>query len=40
MADYIKSHSNFVLKKKHQDINSGVIYERDITTIGGLNQFA
>lgn len=37
---YIKSYSNYVLKRKHQDINSGSIYERDITTIGGLNQFA
>ena len=40
MANYIKSHSNYVLKKKHQDINSGTIFERDITTIGGLNQFS
>ena len=40
MSNYIKSHSNYVLKKKHQDINSGTIFERDITTIGGLNQFA
>ena len=37
---FIKSYSNYVLKRKHQDINSGNIYERDITTIGGLNQFA
>lgn len=37
---FIKSYSNYVLKRKHQDINSGSIYERDITTIGGLNQFA
>ena len=37
---YIKSFSNYVLKRKQQDINSGTIYERDITTIGGLNQFA
>lgn len=36
----IKSYSNYVLRRKHQDINSGTIYERDITTIGGLNQFA
>lgn len=40
MSNYVKSHSNYVLKKKHQDINSGTIFERDITTIGGLNQFA
>ena len=40
MANYIKSHSNYVLKKKHQDINSGTFFERDITTIGGLNQFS
>jgi hypothetical protein len=37
---YIKSHSNYVLKKKHQLTNSGTIYERDITTIGGKNSFA
>lgn len=37
---YIKSHSNYVLKSKHQDIKDGTIYERDITTIGGLNQFS
>ena len=37
---FIKSHSNYVLKKKHQDISDGTIWERDITTIGGVNQFA
>ena len=37
---YIKSHSNYILSKKHQDIKDGTIYERDITTIGGLNQFS
>lgn len=36
----IKSHSNYVLKKKHQNISDGTIWERDITTIGGINQFA
>ena len=36
----IKSHSNFVLRKKHQDVADGTIYERDITTLGGLNQFS
>ena len=36
MPKYIKSHSNYVLKSKHQDINDGTIYERDITTIGGI----
>ena len=40
MPKYIKSHSNYVLKKKHQDIYDGTIWERDITTIGGVNQFA
>lgn len=40
MPKYIKSHSNYVLKSKHQDIKDGTIYERDITTIGGVNQFA
>lgn len=36
---YIKSHSNYVLQSKHQDINDGTIYERDITTIGGVSNF-
>lgn len=36
----VKSHSNYVLKSKHQDVSDGTIYERDITTIGGVNQFA
>ena len=36
----IKSHSNYVLKKKHQLVNDGTVYERDITTIGAVNQFA
>ena len=40
MGRYIKSYSNYVLKKKHQTVNDGVIYERDITTIGGRDQFA
>ena len=29
-----------MLKKKHQLVNDGTIYERDITTIGAVNQFA
>lgn len=37
---FIKSHSNYVLKSKHQNVNDGTIYERDITTIGGVNQFS
>lgn len=37
---YYKSHSNYVLKSHHQNIDDGIIYERDFTTIGGLNQFA
>ena len=37
---YIKSHSNYVLKKRHQNVNGGTIYERDITTIGGRNSFS
>lgn len=36
----VKSHSNYVLKSKHQNTSDGTIYERDITTIGGLNQFS
>lgn len=37
---YIKSHSNFVERTRHQLTNDGVIFERDITTIGGRDQFA
>ena len=36
---YIKSRSKFVAKSKHQLTNGGSIWERDITTIGGLNTF-
>lgn len=39
MANYIKSHSNYVLQSKHQDIKDGTIFERDITTIGGVSDF-
>ena len=35
----IKSHSNYVLKSKHQVTNDGTIWERDITTIGGISDF-
>lgn len=37
MSAYIKSHSNFRLNTRHQLVNGGVIYERDITTIGGVS---
>ena len=40
MSRFIKSHSNYVLKSKHQAIKDGTIWERDITTIGALNQFS
>jgi len=36
----IKSHSNYILRKRHQEISDGTIWERDITTIGGVNQFS
>ena len=40
MSKYIKSHSNYVINEKHQTVNGGTIYERDITTIGGRDKFA
>ena len=40
MGRYVKSHSNYLLKAKHQEISDGIIYERDITTIGGRDHFA
>ena len=33
----VKSHSNYVLKKKHQNVSDGTIWERDMSTVGGLN---
>ena len=36
----IKSHSNYVLRKRHQEVSDGTVWERDITTIGGINQFS
>lgn len=36
---YIKSHSNYVLKTLHQTTRGGNIWERDITTIGGVDSF-
>jgi hypothetical protein len=40
MAKYTKSHSNYRLTQKHQDVNNGTILERDISTIGGVDSFA
>lgn len=40
MAKYIKSHSNYIEKSKHQTINGGYISERDAVTIGGVDKFA
>lgn len=37
--DYIKSHSNYVLKTKHQRVKEGTIFERDWTTIGGRHNY-
>lgn len=37
---YYKSYSNYTIKDRHQNTDDGIVYERDITTIGGLNQFA
>lgn len=37
---YIKTHSNYVLKKRHKYVNDNrTIFERDITTIGGLDHY-
>lgn len=40
MAGYIKSHSNYRLQTRHQVVNDGIILERDISTVGGVNSFA
>lgn len=39
MARYSKITSNYILKKKHQNIAKGTIYERDWVTIGGFDRF-
>ena len=40
MAGYIKSHSNYRLQTRHQTVNDGIILERDISTVGGINAFS
>lgn len=37
MSKYTKYHSNYILRKKHQNTNKGPIYERDWVTIGNRN---
>ena len=39
MSRYSKGHSNYILRKKHQNINGGTIMERDWVTIGGIQNF-
>lgn len=39
MARYVKSHSNYVLKKQHQFVKNGTIFERDWVTVGGNSRF-
>lgn len=39
MGRYSKSYSNFILRKKHQNIDSGVLYERDWVSIGNVHRF-
>lgn len=33
---YTKSHSSYTIKKKHQEVEDGTIFERDISTVGGI----
>lgn len=39
MVKYIKSHSNYRLQNRHQVTHDGIIFERDISTVGGVNTF-
>jgi len=39
MSRYIKSHSNYTLRKQHQLVKNGTIFERDWVTIGGAGRF-
>ena len=32
----IKSYSNYVVRKKHQLLNNGTVFERDFSTVGGV----
>lgn len=32
----IKTNSNYVIRKKHQTLDNGTVFERDFTTIGGV----
>lgn len=36
---YYRYNSNYILRKKHQNIKNGTIYERDWVTIGALHKF-
>ena len=38
--DFIKTKSSYVERKKHSETKDGTIFERDITTLGGLNLFS
>ena len=38
MGRYSKSYSNFILRKKHQNINEGFLFERDWVTIGNVHR--
>lgn len=40
MGKFIVSRSNYTVAKKHQSINDGVIYERDMSTLGGVERYA
>jgi len=40
MIGYVKSHSNYRIQERHQLVNNGTIFERDISTVGGANTFA
>lgn len=40
MGKYIKSHSNFILQKKHQKIDDGTIFYQDQLTVNGISEFS
>lgn len=39
MSKYIKQYSNYVLRRQHQLVKDGKIYDRNWVTIGGTNKF-
>lgn len=40
MSNYIKSRSNYILKKKHQKTDEGTVFYQDQLTVNGISEFS